>query len=118
MMKTVYRNVLVRLPAGQRDNERRPLPRRAFCCDAAAVPFDYFFADGKTNARPIILAGSAVKPLERGKNFVEVLLFKPDSVVFDANLKIFIINRGAVQINNRLLPLLVKFESIADQILE
>jgi len=94
------------------------MSRRAFRRNTSAVPLDYFLADGQANARSLILAASAVKSLERGKNPVEVLLFKADTVVFNVNLKSFIVCCGAEQINDRPPPLLVKLESTANQILE
>jgi hypothetical protein len=52
------------------------------------MPLYDLLAYGKAHAASFILTAPAVKPLERGKNGVQMLFLKPDAVILDDNSKV------------------------------
>src|SRR5947209_2158554 len=72
--------LLTRMPGGQGDDECCAFTETALGGDGAAVPLDYFTANGKPDTSTLVLA-PPVQPLEHLEDPAEVLLVEADPVV-------------------------------------
>jgi hypothetical protein len=69
---------------GQTNHKCRTFSWFALSPDGSAMPLYYLLADGKAHAGTFIRAASAVEPLERGENPVDILFFEADAIIFNS----------------------------------
>src|SRR6266545_545408 len=120
---------MLRLFERQSDNECGALSRRASGRDAAPVTIGDLAANGQADAGPLVGAAT-VQPLEKNEDAVEIFLVETNAVILDHDLaKLFRRSLGggfsgglrknpAADFDDGRFAFLMKFERIADQVLE
>src|SRR5271170_1218320 len=105
----------------QRDDELRPRSRRAMRRNDTAVALHDLAADREADTRSFVLV-APMQTLENLENTVAIFLVEPDAVVFDGDPP----GGGSVQrrngftahLDHRIFTRFLKFQSVADQVLE
>ena len=55
------------------------------------MPFDDFLTYREAHSSSLVLTALPMKPLKRGENLIEILLFEPDAIVFNRDFTFLIV---------------------------